>query len=248
MIEIFVLLNIKIFFLLLCFGLIIGSLRRYACNNLLKNDHGILILDFFNLIGIPVHELSHLLFGLLFGYHIDKVCLYRTIRRSRGNQGTLGYVKMHHKKNSPLQRLQSDLGQFFVGIGPLIIGPSLILGAYYCLPVSIKTLFASFSGGWYSIKTCLSQMTGTDFLFLLIFIYMTIGISLNLELSKNDLKLAGKGALLLEVIFLIIAFLCSYFHFDITNTVSLLSEYIILISVTGIIGSLFALFVSFIGL
>lgn len=248
MIQIFLSLNIKIFFLLLCFGLIIGHLRMYACKNLLKNDHGTFLLDFFNLIGVPVHEAGHLIFGLLFGYHIDKICLYRTIRKSRKNQGTLGYVKMHHKKSTPFQRFFADLGQFFIGIGPLIFGPSLILGAYYFLPVPLKSLFASFGGGWYSIKTCLKQLESTDIILIILFLYFTVGISLNLELSKNDLKLAGKGAIFMELLFLILSFFCAYFQIDIVNIISLLSEYIILISMVGIIGSLFAVFISLIGL
>lgn len=248
MIQIFILINLKIFLLLFCFGFIIGRLRQYACKNLMKNDHGTLLLDFFNLVGIPIHELSHLLFGLLFGFHIDKVCLYRTIKKSREKQGILGYVKMHHKKNTPFQKLLADLGQFFVGIGPLILEPVVILTAYYLLPDSIKTLFASFSSGWYSIKTCLSQMNHTDFLLLFLFLYSMIGISLNLELSKDDLKLAGKGAIFLEIFVIILSFVFASFNVNVASIVSLLSKYIILISMTGIISSLFAVFISFIGL
>ena len=79
MFDLFIQCNIKILLVLVAFGFIMGRARQSAWRNFSKNTRGYFLLDFFNLIGTPVHELSHLIFALLFGYHIDKVCLYRRI-------------------------------------------------------------------------------------------------------------------------------------------------------------------------
>ena len=81
MITCFVQLNLKLLFVLILLGFIIGKSRHSAIQNFSNKKCGYFIMDFFNLIGIPVHELGHLLFGLFFGYHIDQVCLYRTTKK-----------------------------------------------------------------------------------------------------------------------------------------------------------------------
>ena len=133
MITCFVQLNLKLLFVLILLGFIIGKSRHSAIQNFSNKKCGYFIMDFFNLIGIPVHELGHLLFGLFFGYHIDQVCLYRTTKKAIHSGGTLGFVKMHHENHSFLQKLQGDLGQFFIGIGSTVVWTNRYL---YYQPVS----------------------------------------------------------------------------------------------------------------
>ena len=112
-------LNVKLLFVLILFGFIMGQTRHAAIQNFSNKNRSYLILDFFNLVGTPVHEIGHLLFGLIFGYKIDQICLYRTTKKALHSGGTLGFVKMHHENRSFLQKLQGDFGQFFISIGPL---------------------------------------------------------------------------------------------------------------------------------
>ena len=83
MFDYFVQLNIKILFVLMAFGFLMGLARQSAWKNFSRSSRGFLLLDIMNLIGTPVHELSHLVFALLFGYRIDKVCLYRRVRTAK---------------------------------------------------------------------------------------------------------------------------------------------------------------------
>ena len=116
MITYFMQLNVKLLFVLILFGFIMGQTRHAAIQNFSNKNRSYLILDFFNLVGTPVHEIGHLLFGLIFGYKIDQICLYRTTKKALHSGGTLGFVKMHHENRSFLQKLQGDFGQFFISI------------------------------------------------------------------------------------------------------------------------------------
>lgn len=248
MLKVFLELNIRLLLVLLLFGMITGFLRRYTYSNLSTKKHGTFIIDFFNLIGIPVHEIGHLLFALFFGYQIKGVCFFRTIKKSRKFQGTLGYVKMSHKTDSVFAALQVNIGQFFVGIGPLISGPAVIITYYYFLPQHIKHLLASFSEGSRYVIKSLYMLNGMDILILLLFLYILIGISMNMELSMYDLEMAWKGLFFLEIIFLLIAFCCTIIGIDITPAILSISKYIIMISIVGIVCSLLTNLFSMIGL
>ena len=94
MITYFMQLNVKLLFVLILFGFIMGQTRHAAIQNFSNKNRSYLILDFFNLVGTPVHEIGHLLFGLIFGYKIDQICLYRTTKKALHSGGTLGFVKM----------------------------------------------------------------------------------------------------------------------------------------------------------
>ncbi len=71
-------------------------------------------------LGVPVHELSHVLMCLVFRHRIERVALFRPDPRT----GTLGYVDHSWDRRSPWQ----VVGAFFVGIAPLLGGSAAILG------------------------------------------------------------------------------------------------------------------------
>ena len=65
-------------------------------------------------IGTPVHELGHVIFALLFLKKINHISLFSPERET----GNLGFVKYsYHKWN-----IFAQIGNFFVGAGPLISG------------------------------------------------------------------------------------------------------------------------------
>ena len=143
MITYFMQLNVKLLFVLILFGFIMGQTRHAAIQNFSNKNRSYLILDFFNLVGTPVHEIGHLLFGLIFGYKIDQICLYRTTKKALHSGGTLGFVKMHHENRSFLQKLQGDFGQFFI----LIIWP---MSHLYNQPVSSRK--CSYTSSFFSTE------------------------------------------------------------------------------------------------
>ena len=240
MLNYFVQLNLRFLLVIVTFGIIMGKTREIATRNITNKAFGTHIINFFNLIGIPVHELGHLIFGLLFGYHIDKICLYRTTKKAKQHGGTLGFVKMHHKRNTLFQQLMADMGQFFIGIGPLLSGPTIILVISFLLPDSLKTLPHSFQHGAQFFFKALHQLSGTDIIILFIYLYIIIGISLNMELSRQDLNLAWKGLFLLELFFFMLSAISALFQWDLTFWINLLFQWNLLISCVGIICSLMA--------
>lgn len=240
MLYYFVQLNLKLLAVMVVFGMIMGKTRQIATQNFSKKASGYYVMDFFNLIGIPVHEFGHLVFGLLFGYHIDKLCLYRSTKKAMRHGGTLGFVKMHHKRNTLLQQLLGDAGQFFIGIGPLLSGPAVILIIGCFLPDSLKTLPSSFQDGAQIFLKALHQLSGTDIIIMFVYLYIIIGISLNMELSRQDLHLAWKGLFLLELFFFMLSAAATLFQGDLNIVINLLFQWNILISSVGIICSLMA--------
>lgn len=240
MLYFFISLNLKFLLVLIIFGFIMGKARQIALDNFTKKTYGCVVIDFFNLVGTPVHETGHLLFALLFGYHIDKVCFFRRLKKARSSGGTLGYVKMHHNGNSWFQKLMRDFGQFFIGIGPLLFGPAVIFLISFFLPDNLKTLPSAFRGGAESFVKTLHQLTSTDIIVLFVFLYIIIGITLNMELSRQDLQMAYKGLFLLEILFLILSAFAFFFHWNLDNWINILFRWNLMISSIGIICSLMA--------
>lgn len=246
MITFFLQLNLKLLLILVLLGFIMGQTRHAAIQNFSRKNSSFLILDFFNLIGTPVHELGHLFFGLLFGYKIDQICLYRTTKKALRSGGTLGFVKMHHENRFFLQKLQGDFGQFFIGIGPLLFGPAVIYIISLFLPDAIRTLPNSFQKDSTIFLKALQQLQPSDIIFLFVFLYIIMGISLNMELSRQDLQLACKGLIFLEAFFLILSGLSVLFHWNLQYSIDIIFRWNLLISSIGIISALTANLISLI--
>ena len=240
MFNYFVQLNLKLLLVITIFGMIMGKTRQIATRNISQKPFGNYFMDFFNLVGIPVHETGHLIFGLLFGYHIDQICFYRTTKKALRHGGTLGFVKMHHRKDSLFQQLQGETGQFFIGIGPLLSGPAVILLIGSFLPDSVKSLPKAFQGGAQFFLKALHQLSATDIIVMFVYLYIIIGISLNMELSRQDLHLAWKGLFLLELFFFMLSGIAALFQWDLNGIIDLLFQWNLLISSAGIICSLLA--------
>lgn len=66
------------------------------------------------LVGVPIHELSHAIFVVLFGMSVTEVALFKPDPQSK----SLGYVNYRYQKGS----IWHSAGRFFVGIAPLIGG------------------------------------------------------------------------------------------------------------------------------
>lgn len=147
MITYFMQLNVKLLFVLILFGFIMGQTRHAAIQNFSNKNRSYLILDFFNLVGTPVHEIGHLLFGLIFGYKIDQICLYRTTKKALHSGGTLGFVKMHHENRSFFTEASGRFRAVFYQYRPLIIWP---MSHLYNQPVSSRK--CSYTSSFFSTE------------------------------------------------------------------------------------------------
>jgi hypothetical protein len=174
-------------------------------------------------------------------------------------EGVLGYV--NHSWNT--KSLYQNLGNFFIGMGPIFSGTAaLILGMYLFLPDS----FAAFSN-YLTLdprqpepNTLMNIFTFTVQLFKSIFsaenlvslnfwIYfaLAIGISSHIALSKEDLKGAGRGLVTIFAFILLINIFALVLDADISGyftSILALNFYLLAFSMISIVFSLIRLVLS----
>ncbi|MBV6484544.1 MAG: hypothetical protein KFKLKKLM_01051 [Flavobacteriales bacterium] len=175
--------------------------------------HGYLYL--FGWIGTAVHELGHLIFALLFGHHISNVKLFSF----NASNPEMGYVKhTFNKKN-----IYQNLGNFFIGIGPILLGGSaLFIIGYFLLDInfnsitnnnlklinssvseSIKNVFYSFYDALMHLIKSILHNNETVWWKYLLFFYLLFAIGSSISLSKSDIKGSFSGLLLFIALILL---------------------------------------------
>ncbi len=165
-------------------------------------------------IGTPVHELGHAIFCILFGHKIVEMKLYSP----NNEDGTLGYVNHAYNRKSTYQ----NIGNFFIGAGPIIFGSLVIYAlSYYLVPgmraafsniesesqMYVQLLQGQYSGLFAAIReTTMHTLSSlfalenlSDYRFW-IFLYLAVSISSHMQLSPPDIK-GAKGGLISIVVF-----------------------------------------------
>lgn len=69
-------------------------------------------------LGTSIHELGHAIFAILFAHKISEIKLF-----TPGSGKSLGHLKHSYTKGNPYQ----TLGNFFIGLGPILLGSFLLL-------------------------------------------------------------------------------------------------------------------------
>ncbi|UYL09827.1 hypothetical protein B9G69_004460 [Bdellovibrio sp. SKB1291214] len=127
----------------------------------------------FNLIfapGIMIHEISHAVAAFLFLHQIEDIKLFDW----KAKDGSHGHV-ISRPRNVPwLFKIWIKMGELFIGIAPLIVGPLLCAAVFYYFIPGGKTFthnprfinFPSFSWSliawWYLVIAVFSQMELSD--------------------------------------------------------------------------------------
>jgi hypothetical protein len=172
-------------------------------------------LGLFGWLGTIIHELGHALFCLIFRHKITEMKLFDPDPET----GTLGYVQ-HTYETSSLYQLA---GNFFIGIGPILLGTALIYLFLYLLLglnpfrfvtntglpglniYSWGTLTQLLQNLWASLTSLVTGMfSGHAYSTwqLYVFLYLTFTIGSSVNLSPSDFKGAFKGlSIILLVIF-----------------------------------------------
>ena len=146
---------------------------------------------FFAAPGVVIHETGHVLFCLLFRHRIVKVDFFKPEK-----DGTLGKVQSTWEKNSFYQRT----GQFFIGIGPIILGTALIsCCTAWLLPEVWQKLTLQHFDTWRDMALGIFLLAGRMFRTLFcvelwykwqtwLWLVITLMIGTTVTLSKEDLK------------------------------------------------------------
>jgi len=244
--------------LLIVIGLILGLMEQKANSYFFAafGYKGILATAW---LGTPVHEMGHALMCLIFGHKISDMRLL-IINRA---DGTLGYVTHSYNPRSIYQ----TVGNFFIGIAPLISGiGALLLSLYYLLPnsfkvfevylqegVMIKSFDLTFVKGFASASLVLIQSIFTlSNLFnphFWIFLLLAIGVSSHMALSSADIKGATQGLISLYIVLFILAMMSNFMRVNAYNYISQVARYnayILAFSALALIFSLLTLVLSFI--
>jgi hypothetical protein len=191
------------------FGLLINFLSQLTFKALEKafGRGGVYLVAW---LGTPVHELGHALFCVIFFHKIEEVKFFQPDPVN----GTLGYVYHRWNKKNPWQ----VLGNFFIGIGPAVLGCAVLFGVFYVLiPGSSKvwdTILVqagaldqqsagSYLHVWADSSLALvrliftpANLAGWRFW---VFLYLAICVAANVRLSWSDIKhaLSGVGCVIL---------------------------------------------------
>ncbi len=173
-------------------------------------------LGLFGWLGTIVHELGHAIFCVIFRRKITDIKLFDPDPET----GSLGYVKHSYNPASIYQLV----GNFFIGIGPILLGTTVIyLLSYFLLglnPFSIADshgLSVSHLNSWDSFMQLfrnLASSSGSLFgeVFswhnlsrwqLYVFVYLVFAIGSSITLSQSDIKGTFKGFSVVLVLMLI---------------------------------------------
>jgi hypothetical protein len=177
-------------------------------------------------IGVPLHELGHALFCVIFNHKITDIQLFKPNKQD----GTLGYVT--HSYNS--RNWYQAVGNFFIGCGPIIIGvlalyfiTVLFFSETFILPstpivplnnISFLTFFTTighflqqaFVGFWQFFK----QQDFSLWQFW-VYLYLTLAIASHMQLSMPDVRTMFRGLLVLCVILLLGMFIAEIWEFPV---------------------------------
>ncbi|RYM06680.1 hypothetical protein EWH99_02105 [Sporolactobacillus sp. THM7-7] len=166
-------------------------------------------------LGTPVHELGHALMCVIFRHKVTEIRLLQ----KRREDGTIGYVRHTYSPDS----LYQQIGNFYIGLAPLISGSLAVLAcAYFLLPDSSALILSYFTGGirafslfdtasWQTLGTALVAIIGSlltwENLFrpsFWLFVILVLCISSRMSLSSNDIRGARSGASALFFCFILV--------------------------------------------
>lgn len=165
----------------------------------------------FGWISIPVHELGHAFFALIFGHKITRLVLFE--QKSRGGQG--GYMQHKWQGGNLYQRV----GNLFISLGPIIIGSLVVwLLSWLLLDLRFSSgeildieaglvtqilgipgfILSGISNTVLILGSIFSQFSWKT----LLFIYLSFALGSNICLSEMDMKNLKPAVLVIMAIML----------------------------------------------
>ncbi len=190
-------------------GIILTWISRWTQNVFRQFKFPNFGLYVFGVIGVPVHELCHYVFAKVFFHDVKKVKWFDP----KGRGGSSGSVTHCYNDHNFYHRL----GLFFIGMGPVILAPILLSAIYYSLvpgsanfDFSILNLAKSLEAFGLTL-THIRNWSSIGFYF---FIYLTVCITSQMELSPDDFKITRGGIFPFFVLFFLANVLAAVFKFN----------------------------------
>ncbi|MDQ6596169.1 hypothetical protein [Bacillus salipaludis] len=209
-------------------------------------------------IGTPIHELGHLIMCFIWGHKVSRV----KFLQFNSPDGVLGYVEHYYNRDSTYQQI----GNFFIGLGPIFSGiGSLLLGMYLLLPQSFDAvrseihLHVSFE----TIDVNVLKAVGASVIAIIksiftpenlinplfwIFLVLAVCISGHIGLSRADIQNLTKGLLMIFFVLVLVNFAAGILQMDTFTIISRISEYnayVLAFSSIAVILSLLTFLLSF---
>ncbi|MGL5766284.1 MAG: hypothetical protein ACRCX8_11655 [Sarcina sp.] len=222
----------------LVFGFIYAVIARATSRNLVSK-FGINIVIVTGFIGTTIHELSHLLMAKLFCHKVVNVKLFSLKLESR----ELGHVTHSYNKKNYYQRI----GNFFIGIAPIIGGTIVILILLRLLlpnswndimnsfdlnkyvqaaeSLNIKEFFMYITNGFIEIiKSIFTASNLITFRFW-IFMFVVISITNHISLSAADFKNSLDGLIFIILLSFIVAIILKILGVSVGSVINVLVIY-----------------------
>lgn len=252
-------LTISMIGIFVLFGMIYNFIEKKN-SSYIQKTFGFNSILITGVIGTTIHELSHYLMALIFGHKIVEVKLFRP--RAAKIDGVLGFVEHRYNKRSLYQRI----GNFFIGIAPMIFGtiaisisfrlllPEMFLklniseyidlintnnlqDIYLLLQQNCKLLF--------NMVFSISNLTSFRFW---IFVFIMYSISTHMSLSKADLKNSSSGLICIFITTMFISLICTVLKINLSVLQSIFLKYNLYLTcflALGVIFGLISLAISF---
>lgn len=188
-------------------------------------------------LGVATHEIGHAVFAIIFGHRIHRIVLFNP-----NADGTLGSVE--HRN------IYQTIGNFFIGIGPIIFGSIIIsLVVYLFIGYNVGTNFKInniqelwndislielnlnrlYKGVILLINAIISELK-TAPLRSIIFLFIAFSIGSSITLSKPDIASAQKGFLFFLLIVLLFNLITIWFSDISYGIIHFASRYIMKLS------------------
>lgn len=150
--------TLKHIFILFGPGLILAVIMYCISELLIEKSvsfFGITFWIYFSALGVMIHEIGHAIFAVIFGHRVTDVTLFRPDPET-GTPGSISHA--YNKRN-----IYQVVGNFFIGIGPIIFGTTVIflsaklfIGNEFCLPIQgvmiDSKIFGSLEDIWALVK------------------------------------------------------------------------------------------------
>jgi hypothetical protein len=179
----------------------VSKLRNKALAESIGGKAGLFLTGW---IGTPVHEAGHAIFCLIFRHKITEVKFF-----SPQEDGTMGYVKHEYNTKSLYQRI----GNFFIGIAPILFGTVVI---YFLLWILLPECLSQELGkgigitGWEILKNIFNFDNFGSWRFW-VFFYLSLCIASHATLSVQDFKGAVPGFLILLCLIFLVNLMANIF-------------------------------------